>query len=188
MGFIGKRFNEPGGTGEKLNRLAAAFMSAGGNEEGSDGILKQLMAEQEAAQQRIQQESEQRYRQAQIDHMNQPEGVNLGDGAYGQYDPTTRAFTMLREPTPPKDPLRDHIDLYKQYNPNATPDQLAQMVDRGIGGYQYSDPVLSRKKQDQIDIIGARGAESRRTKSTPSYSNTHPRKAAPKPPAGFILD
>lgn len=52
-------FNDAGGTGEKLRRLAAHLMMAGGNNQGGSTILNQLQAQQE-------QEGQDAYRQQQL--------------------------------------------------------------------------------------------------------------------------
>lgn len=53
----GPGFNEPGGWGEKLQMLAAAFMNAGGNPMGAQAIYQRLGAEQRQRYEQQQQQS-----------------------------------------------------------------------------------------------------------------------------------
>lgn len=127
----------------------------------------------------------------QLAKASQPERqvVNLGDGGVGEWSPTG-GLSILREPAPaPPKPsgLEQGISLYRQFNPSATPEQLARIVERGIAGYGYSPEAQQQKIDTASSIAAAQGAQARMTKSTPSARSAGGGAAA-KLPSGFILD
>lgn len=178
MGIIGKHFTDVGGTADKLRRLAASLMSAGGNDQGGQAIQQQLQARQEDELQQQQAAQMQAYRDAQIQHMNQPEAVNLGNGGFGTFQ--NGQLNMIREPAAPQTPSSESerlIDRWKSL-PDGSPEKA--LIERTLRGYQYTAPVMQAQQQNRMAVHQA-----------PTYSNLHPHtpaRAAPKPPAGFILD
>ena len=171
-------FNDPGGWGDKLDDIAAAFMDAGGNSDGANSILNRRRQRDLDAQQSVQDRLEARYRQAQIDHLNDPEGVNLGNGGYGMFDRASGNLSVIREPTAQPS---ENERLMARWRSLPLGDPERDLIERTLRGYQYTQPVMERQ---QAARLAAR--------QTPTYRDLHPRagsgRAAPQPPAGFILD
>ena len=139
------------------------------------GVAQQRMNEARDARQ-----SEYAYRQVQIDKMNRPQGVNLGDGGYATYDPNSGQLNVIREPTAPPPPSSETERLLAMWQKLPDGDPTKALIERAIKGYQYTAPVLQAQQANRIAL-----------KQTPTYSNLHPKaptRSAPKPPAGFILD
>ena len=112
-------------------------------------------------------------------------------GDYVEYDPVARTTaTVYDAPDRPVTPtaLEQQVALVRRLDPTMTDAQAAELVRRGISGAQY-DPNVYRPMTDY------KAAQARATKAMPTYAQANPRarapvrpRAAPKPPAGFILD
>lgn len=123
-------------------------------------------------------ESDIAYRRAQIDKMDRPQPINLGDGGVALFDPNTSGLNVIRQPTAP-DHSSETERLLEQWK-NTPPGPQRDLIERVLKGYQYTAPVMQAQQANRIAL-----------RQVPTYSNLHPRaraSAAPKPPAGFILD
>ena len=172
------RYDDLGGTHDKLRSLAASLIAAGGNDQGAAAIRDILQQRNMDSIRQQQLEQEQAYRDAQIAHMNAPSPVNLGNGGFGTYSPTG-GFNVLREPMQPEQSSYQER-LYNQWKSLPDNDPNKAMLARMLPNYQYTAPVMQAQQQNR-----------ERLKQLPTYGNLHPRaptRAAPKPPAGFILD
>jgi len=182
MGIIGKSFNDVGGTSDKLRRLAAHLMLAGGNDTGN-ALLGELQQRSMDAMRQQQLEQEQAYRDAQIAHMNAPDPVNLGNGGFATYDPE-HGLNVLREPSKQENPyLWNWQGGAFRFNPETgqtetlrepAPMPKFQSIPQGDSTVTYQ--MVPGKTPS---IIG----------KAPRWQPKAPAKApAAKLPSGFILD
>jgi hypothetical protein len=104
-----------------------------------------------------------------------PQAVNLGDGGFGTYSPAG-GLSVLREPyhAPKEDTIITRLTA-AGIDP-ASP-QGQQMIRESLPGYGNSDEVFGRRRDLKQTVPG----------KAPGLGGGHGR-AAPHPPAGFILD
>lgn len=115
---------------------------------------------------------QQQYRQAQLQALtakqNRVQGVPLGNGGYGAFDPDSGQLNVLREPEAPRSPLQTSLE-YVTSLPEGSPQR--KLAERSLPNYGASDEAQAIRNGYVQQQIGSRLAGSLALKATPSASS-----------------
>jgi len=138
---------------------------------GTDDYQRRMM------QQKQQQQEDERWQKRFDLERNKPQVINRGKNGVSVVNPATMEVTDLVQPTEDKTPLQQNIEYLHSLNPGMTPEQLAEIAQRGIQGYNLSPEALAARAAEQRGLIDYRTNAAATLKGAPTYAATHPKPA-----------